>query len=370
MLASVGVTVTNGAVINEHTVQAAKKRRKSVGTRSYGVDVANYQSASVKGMANAGAKFAIVKVSEGTSYRNPKASAQIASAKTSGMMPMAYHFALFGANSGAAVSEANYAVSSAKAFGLPSGSYIACDWETGDGNNVNGGKNASANAIIAFMNQIKRKGYKPLLYSGASLLNNNINTAKVTSAFPNSLWVASYASAGRIDTPNFNYFPSMNGVIIWQFTDNWKGLSVDGNISLLPLSMGGASSQAPKASAVKTKKTVMTTASTYNKKGALKSKVYKADSKVTIYGGLTKIKNEDFYRVGKDTYIKATTVDGVKRVVNKTAQVYNKEGKLANGVAAIANGSTIATYGAKQNIGGVEYYKINKDRYVRVSDFN
>lgn len=370
MLASVGVSVTNGAMINQHTVQAAKKKRKSVGTRSYGVDVANYQSASVKGMANAGAKFAIVKVSEGTGYRNPKASAQIASAKASGMLPMAYHFALFGANSGAAVSEANYAASSAKAYGLPAGSYIACDWKTGDGNNVNGGKNASANAIIAFMNQIKRNGYKPLLYSGASLLNNNINTAKVTSAFPNSLWVASYASAGRIDSPNFAYFPSMNGIIIWQFTDNWRGLNVDGNISLLPLSMNGTSSQAPKAKVVKTKKHVMVNASTYSKKGKLKSKIYKVYSKVTVYGGLTKINGTDFYRVGKDTYIKAVTVDGTKRVVNKNAQVYNKEGKLANGVAAIAHGSTIATYGEKKNIAGVEYYKINKDRYVRVSDFN
>ena len=40
---------------------------------------------------------------------------------------------------------------------------------------------------------------------------------------------------GRIDTPNFGYFPSMNGVAMWQFTDNWHGLGVDGNITLIDL---------------------------------------------------------------------------------------------------------------------------------------
>lgn len=370
MLASVGVTVTNGAVINQHTVQAAKKKRKSINSRSYGVDISTYQSSSVKGVANAGAKFAIVKVSEGTSYRNPKASAQIASAKANGLLPMAYHFALFGANSGAAVAEANYAVSSAQAYGLPSGSYIACDWETGDGNNVNGGSNASANAIIAFMKQIKSKGYKPLLYSGASLLNNNINTAKVTSAFPNSLWVASYASAGRIDNPNFAYFPSMNGVIIWQFTDNWRGLNVDGNISLLPLTMGsGAVSQAPKAKTIKTKKTVMTTASVYNKQGSKTGQVYQTGKKVTVLGGMVKINGKDFYHVGKNTYIKASAVDGTKRIIKQTAETFDENGKAVNGMPAIAKGSTVATYGKKKVINGTEYYKINNNRYLKVSDF-
>lgn len=370
MLATVGVTASNGMIINKQVVQAAKKRRKSVGSRSYGIDVANYQSSNINGMASAGAKFAIVKVSEGTGYRNPKASAQIASAKRSGMLPMAYHFALFGANSGTAVREANYAVSSARAYGLPAGSYIACDWESGDGNNVNGGASASANAIIAFMRQVKKNGYKPLLYSGASLLNNNISTAKVIAAFPNSLWVASYASMGRIDTPNFSYFPSMNGVAIWQFTDNWRGLNVDGNISLLPLSMSGSVSQAPKASAVKTKKTLMHKAWIYNKQGQRQGDEHcKIYTKVNVLGGIVKINGQDYYRIGKDAYIKAANVDGVKRLTKETAQVFNKDGQIIPGLASVAKGSTVATYGAKKIINGTEYYRINKGRYLQASAF-
>lgn len=373
ILACAGVLATAGATTSEvyfsakvsETVKAA-----TVAARSYGVDVASYQSSSVASSAKAGAKFAIVKVSEGTSYRNPKASAQIASAKASGMMPMAYHFALFGANSSSAVTEAQYAVSSAKAYGLPKGSYIACDWETGDGNNVNGGRDASANAIIAFMKQIQASGYKPLLYSGASLLNNNINTTKVTNAFPNSLWVASYTHMGRIDTPNFNYFPSMNGVAIWQFTDNWRGLNVDGNISLLPLSTSGsASSQAPSAKSVSTKKKVMTKSYGYDKNGKRNGKVYSAYKKVKVYGGAVLINNVSYYRVGSNSYIKLANIDGVKRTIKTTAHVYDNTGRLLP-IVAISTGSTVPTYGKAKTINNQKYYRINKNRYVLVSNFN
>lgn len=364
VLSTTGITITEG-LDNTQIVQAAKK---SVKSRSYGVDVSVYQSGSLNAHANAGSQFAIVKVSEGTSYRNPKARAQIASAKANNMLPMAYHFALFGANSGAAVAEANYAISSARAMGLPKGSYIACDWETGDGNNVNGGREASANAIIAFMNRVKASGYKPLLYSGASLLNNNINTSKVTSRYPNSLWVASYATMGRIDKPNFSYFPSMSGVAIWQFTDNWRGLSVDGNISLLPLSYGnGSSSQAPKAKSIKNKKTVMHTAHVYNKAGKRTGKTVKAYKRVTVLGGVVTINNKKFYRIGNDKYIKLANVDGTPRTLKHTSYVYKSNGKKVKRMK-LKKGAKIATYGSKK-IKNKKFYKINKNRYVKVKNF-
>ena len=69
LLAS-GVAVP--VISNSQNVVHAAKKKKSVNARSYGVDVAVYQSSSVKSSANAGAQFSIVKVSEGTSYRNRK----------------------------------------------------------------------------------------------------------------------------------------------------------------------------------------------------------------------------------------------------------------------------------------------------------
>ena len=207
----------------------------TVEKRSYGVDVSSFQGTDLSSMARAGAKFAIVKLSEGLDYRNPKAEGQINSAKDNGMMVSGYHYARFSANSGVAVQEGHYAVNSAVAVGLPKGSYLACDWETGSGNVTNQGYDASANAILAFLDVIVAAGYKPLLYSGKSLLTNNVNVKKITDKYGTCLWVASYKTMNRQDTADFGYFPSMDNIAIWQFSSNWYGLDVDANISLIDL---------------------------------------------------------------------------------------------------------------------------------------
>lgn len=212
-----------------------------VAKRSYGVDVSSFQSSDSTQFAKAGAKFAIVKVSEGLSYQNPKATNQASTAKANGMMTMAYHYAHFGADSNRAVQEGNYAVNSAKQAGVQPGTYLACDWEQDDNNNTRGGTEASANALLAFMDTVAGAGYNPLLYSGASLLKNNVDTARIIAKYPNSLWVAAYplGNGVAVTEPDFGYFPSIDGVGIWQFTDNWKGLNVDGNISLVDLKDDG-----------------------------------------------------------------------------------------------------------------------------------
>ncbi|WP_457589794.1 GH25 family lysozyme [Lactobacillus paragasseri] len=75
-----------------------------------------------------------------------------------------------------------------------------------------------------------------MLYSSEWLLKAKVDTNKVTQKYPNSLWVASYKTMGRQDQPDYNYFPSMNNVAIWQYTQNWRGQNVDGNVNVLPLS--------------------------------------------------------------------------------------------------------------------------------------
>lgn len=206
-----------------------------VAKRSYGVDVSSFQGTDLAKYANLGAKYAFVKVSEGLDYRNPKAEAQIKSAKDNGMMVSGYHYARFSANSGIAVQEGHYAVNSAVAVGLPKGSYLACDWETGSGNATNQGYEASADAILAFLDVIVAAGYKPLLYSGKALLTNNVNVKKITAKYGTCLWVASYKTMNRQDTADFGYFPSMDNIAIWQFSSNWYGLNVDANITLIDL---------------------------------------------------------------------------------------------------------------------------------------
>ena len=204
-------------------------------TREYLVDVAIYQGKSVARFANAGAKGVIVKGTEGTWYRNPIAVDQVKSAHHHHLYVHMYHFANFGNSVARAKQEAKFALAEAKHLNISKKRYICLDWEASSSNSVINGWSSNTRAILAFMNIIKEAGYKCLLYSGASLMRNNIQTSAVISKFGDCLWVASYATSGRIDKPNFNYFPSMNGVALWQFTDNWHGLNVDGNISLVDL---------------------------------------------------------------------------------------------------------------------------------------
>ena len=210
-----------------------------VAKRSYGVDVSSFQGTDLAKYANLGAKFAVVKLSEGLNYQNPKAQAQISSAKANGMLTMGYHYARFGANSILGGQEGKYTVQAAKSFGLPDGSYLACDWETGSGNVTDGGSEANANAILTFLNTIVAAGYKPLLYSGKALLTNNVNVEKITAKHGTCLWVASYKTMNRQDTADFGYFPSMDNIAIWQFSSNWYGLDVDANITLIDLKSDG-----------------------------------------------------------------------------------------------------------------------------------
>lgn len=204
----------------------------TVSKRSYGVDLASYQSTSV---SYTGAKFAIVKLTQGTDYLNPKAAAQIKSAKANGLLVGGYFYANHGNSISRARSEAKYAVAKAKVLGIPEGSYIADDFEQGSGNSVSGGVQANTDAILAAMQEIKDAGYQPLVYSGSFVLRNHISIARIEKTFGTCLWVASYKVSGRQDYADFNYFPSMDGVAIWQFTDNYRGLNVDGNISLIDL---------------------------------------------------------------------------------------------------------------------------------------
>jgi lysozyme len=216
-------------------------------TRDFAVDVAVYQPTDMSAYKHAGARQVIVKLTEGTGYFNPKASAQIKSTHANHMYLHAYHFATFSDSVSRAKKEAKFFVAEAKRHNISKKRYLWLDWETGDGNSVIGSKTANTKAILAFMKVCHDAGYKVGLYSSASIFRQYVDTTKITKKYGTCLWVASYATTGRIDKPDFNYFPSMNGVAMWQFTDNWCGLGVDGNITLKELITDTAKAPAKKA---------------------------------------------------------------------------------------------------------------------------
>ena len=297
-----------------------------VKARSYGVDVASYQSSSV---SYAGAKFVLVKLTEGTSYINPKASSQIKSGKSHGLLVGGYFYANHSGSVSRARAEAQYVVEKAKALGVPSGSYIADDFEQGSGNNVNGSATANTDAIIAAMQVIKEAGYKPLIYSGAYVLRNRMSISRIVKTFGTCLWVASYKISGRQDYADFNYFPSMDGVAIWQFADNYRGLNVDGNICLIDLKIGSSSSKSKPAKKAteslsqhpvvkwnvgavavvsNTKGAYVYTSSELDKRASDKIKPYKSMWQVfTLENGAVKVGNNQYFD-GRAVYVKANPI--------------------------------------------------------------
>ncbi|MCT7870999.1 MAG: GH25 family lysozyme, partial [Lactobacillus crispatus] len=104
--------------------------------RYFGVDVAVYQPTSMSNYISHGAKFVIAKLSEGLSYFNPKAHAQVKSTHANHAYLHAYHFATFSNSVSRAKKEAKFFVHRAEIEGISKKRYLWLDWEVGDGNVV------------------------------------------------------------------------------------------------------------------------------------------------------------------------------------------------------------------------------------------
>lgn len=203
-----------------------------VSAGAIGVDTASYQDTDLTKYKNAGAQFAIVKLTEGTTYVNYKAAEQYASAQANGLMTMAYFFATFGTNSQEALNEARFFVQHAQAMGIPKGSYLAVDYESGDGNNYSTtDKTANTNAILNAMNYIKLSGYQPLVYTGQSFMGDYIDESRLSRFYPNSEWIAAYTQGYKAASePIYNWKPPYPNMVMWQFTPNFNGQKTDASV--------------------------------------------------------------------------------------------------------------------------------------------
>ena len=82
----------------------------------------------------------------------------------------AYFWGECGSSSSEALRMAKLAVSDAKRAGLKPDSVIAMDYEAGA---YASQKAANTRAVITFLDYIKKSGYKPLFYSGASFAQSD-----------------------------------------------------------------------------------------------------------------------------------------------------------------------------------------------------
>lgn len=130
-------------------------------------DVANYQPdtlAYFQGLKAKGSGAAIVKITQGPGYINPKATNQVNHADQAGLKTAGYHYAMFGGNVANAHAEAKYFLTQAKAR-LAKGSILALDYEDAATTGTN--KNANANAIIAFCKTLRMLA----LFHGSTLVS-------------------------------------------------------------------------------------------------------------------------------------------------------------------------------------------------------
>lgn len=117
----------------------------------------------------------------------------------------------------------------------PKGSIVALDYESG----ASADKQANTNAILHGMRMIKAAGYTPMYYSYKPYTVANVYVDQIIREFPNSLWMAAYPDYNVTPTPNYNVFPSMDGVAIYQFTSTYIAGGLDGNIDLTGITDNG-----------------------------------------------------------------------------------------------------------------------------------
>lgn len=199
--------------------------------KAYGIDLSNHNHVTQEQMQRwfqEGARFMIAKISEGATYVDPLFRQHIRHAKQVGMQVAGYHFSRFAGDEGQAVREADFAVDLAQPV-LNAGAPIACDYEV----EPSPSRRANTIAIKTFMRVVKKRGYAPMFYSYKPFIDGHVDLAAILKEFPNAVWIAGYPLGNRPAYQAdqlFPWFPSEPGVQIWQYTDNWHGHHVDGNV--------------------------------------------------------------------------------------------------------------------------------------------
>lgn len=168
----------------------------------------------------------------GTNIPQTTYASQVASAQQAGKRVHTYLWDGVGGNMINAKAMMAYYLPRVK---TPKGSIVALDYEDGASNSVT----ANTNVILAQMALIRAAGYTPMLYSGKAYLNAHVNVAAIVRAYGNCLWLAEYPDYLVRTKPDYNWFPSMNGIAIFQFTSMYKAGGLDGNVDLTGITKSG-----------------------------------------------------------------------------------------------------------------------------------
>ncbi|WP_247934167.1 GBS Bsp-like repeat-containing protein [Streptococcus anginosus] len=166
-------------------------------------------------LAEKGVNGVVVKLTEGTSYKNPYAASQTQNAQAAGMQVSAYAFSHY-TNEAEARAEARYFAEEARRLNLPSSTVMVNDIEDSD-------MRPNINATTqAWADEMRRMGFSNLMYytSASWLDRNNLRTKGPiqTEQFGlENFWVAQYPTS-KLSADNAKTLKYNSEAGAWQFT--------------------------------------------------------------------------------------------------------------------------------------------------------
>ncbi|MGT2942839.1 GBS Bsp-like repeat-containing protein [Streptococcus constellatus subsp. viborgensis] len=201
----------NQATARSNTdAQVKKSTFVDVSSHNGYISKEDYQRLAEKGVSGA-----VVKLTEGTSYKNPYAISQAQNAQAAGMQVSAYAFSHY-TNEAEARAEARYFAEEARRLNLPSSTVMVNDIEDSDMlSNIN-------TSTQAWADEMRRMGFSNLMYytSASWLDRNNLRTKGPiqTERFGlENFWVAQYPTS-KLSADDAKTLKYNSEAGAWQFT--------------------------------------------------------------------------------------------------------------------------------------------------------
>lgn len=202
--------------------------------RYYGVDSSRYQGNTLKKVTPEDS-FAISQIGgyyNGTFIPQTTYQSQVASGIAMGLRMHTYIYMETGSNQVQTKQMLDYYLPKVQ---TPKKSIVALDYESG----ASADREANTDNVLYGLRRVKEAGYTPVLYSYKPYILSHLNRQRITAEFPNCLWVAAYRDYSVMTRPDYNYFPSMPGINMWQFTSTAIAGGYDYNVDLLGITLNG-----------------------------------------------------------------------------------------------------------------------------------
>ena len=201
----------NQATARSNTAAQVKKSTfVDVSSHNGYISKEDYQRLAEKGVSGV-----VVKLTEGTSYKNPYAASQIQNAQAAGMQVSAYAFSHY-TNEAEARAEARYFAEEARRLNLPSSTVMVNDIEDSDMlSNIN-------TTTQVWADEMRHMGFSNLMYytSASWLDRNNLRTKGPiqTERFGlENFWVAQYPTS-KLSADDAKTLKYNSEAGAWQFT--------------------------------------------------------------------------------------------------------------------------------------------------------